>query len=285
MLGNWIKQTTTSTGTGNLTLAAVSGFPTYANQFSVGEHFHYSILNDADGTPIESGIGHLSDSTTLVRDKVLATFVSGAYDDNDPTAAALGAGTKRVICAAEQGAIRTNLLTSTNKTSIYPTGHIIPASSGTAGMFLDIVVYIPLIINTLRTIDAIVFRVSTAGGPGSVSKVGIYSAGLDGKPKSKIDESASIDTTTTGEKVAALTKRRYKTGLHFIAYTCSVAAPTCNSPSTSGISEALLYGGGVMPSDAAFYEANAALSLPATANVTSGRRTLAQLPIIALRTA
>ena len=104
MLGNWIKQTSTSTGTGNLTLAAVTGFPTFANQFAAGEYFYYTILNDSDGTPMESGIGHMSDSATLVRDKPLATFVAGTYNDNDPAAVTLAAGTKRVICSMEQGA-------------------------------------------------------------------------------------------------------------------------------------------------------------------------------------
>jgi len=37
MLGYGIKETTSTTGTGTLTLAAVTGFPRFASVFSVGE--------------------------------------------------------------------------------------------------------------------------------------------------------------------------------------------------------------------------------------------------------
>jgi hypothetical protein len=289
MLGNWIRQTTTSTGTGNLTLVAITGFPQFTDQFGLTDYFYYTILNDSDGTPLESGIGHLSSSTVMVRDKVLATYVAGTYSDNDPAAVTLAAGTKRVICSMEQGAMLANA-PNINAVSTYrlqyPTGQMVGNSAGVAAMFADIVVYIPTLISTPRTIDAIQFRVSVVGGAGSVSKVGIYNSTLDGKPATLIDQSASINTASAaGIKVGTMTKRRYKPGLYFLAYTCSVSAPTCNTPGTSQINPIIGGDANMLASNGGFYEANATLTLPATAGVTSGIRAIDQIPLLALRLA
>lgn len=96
MLGNWVKQTTTTAGAGDLTLAAVTGFPT-ANAVFGGRRLFYTVLN-ADGLPLEAGEGYLSSAAVLVRDLVLNTFdgsaLSGANAPFD-----LPAGTKQVMCA------------------------------------------------------------------------------------------------------------------------------------------------------------------------------------------
>lgn len=290
MLGNWIKQTSTSTGTGNLTLSAVTGFPTFSNQFAVGEYFYYTVLNDSDGTPIESGIGHMSDSATLVRDKPLATFVAGTYNDNDPAAVTLAAGTKRVICSMEQGALLAapNNIPTVNSTyrSLYPTGLIINTTPGVFSLIQDIVYYIPILLNTPRTIDAVQFRLYITGA-GSSAYVGIYSAGLDGKPLKRLDVSSSIDTSTTsGVKTGALTKRRYKPGLYYIAIsTTGGTAPQINQASTSGSVNPLLGGDSVanIGGIGGYYEAAGSGILPATANTTLGVRTIAEIPLVSLR--
>jgi len=289
MLGNWIRQTTTTTGTGNLTLAAVTGFPQFTDQFSTTEYFYYAILNDSDGTPIESGIGHLSSSTVLVRDKVLATYVSGTYSDNDPSAVSLAAGTKRVICAMEQGGaqpVAPNINSVTSYRLLYPTGWIVGGSAPSAAVIADIVYYVPILIACPRTLDAIQFRVSSVGAGSSVI-VGIYNSTLDGKPNSRIDQSASIAThTAAGVKVGALTKRRYKPGLYFLALSATGGTPTLNQGSASGQVNHI-FGGDInmLASIVAFYESTTAGALPATAGVTSGVRMINETPLLALRVA
>lgn len=63
-----VKETSATTGTGSLTLdGAVAGYQTFNTAFGVGPSFGYCIDN---GTAWEVGIGHLSASTTLVRDTV-----------------------------------------------------------------------------------------------------------------------------------------------------------------------------------------------------------------------
>src|SRR4051812_15492834 len=108
-LGNWIRQTTTTTGTGNLTLSTASGWAPFSSQFStgadgVGDNFYYVVLDDSTGAPYEAGIGRMSDATTLVRVRILASMPSGTYSAAN-SAMTLAAGTKRVVCA-DLGSIR-----------------------------------------------------------------------------------------------------------------------------------------------------------------------------------
>lgn len=66
-----VKETTTSTGTGNITLGgAPTGFQTFAAGLTVGTTFCYTI---AGGSEWEVGLGSLSDATTLVRTTVLSS--------------------------------------------------------------------------------------------------------------------------------------------------------------------------------------------------------------------
>src|SRR5215468_5683367 len=74
-----VHQTTTGTGTGNLTLVAVNGKRSFNAAFGTGgtNVFDYFVSN-RDAAEWERGTGHLSDATTLVRDTVLASSNSGS---------------------------------------------------------------------------------------------------------------------------------------------------------------------------------------------------------------
>lgn len=83
------KETTTTTGTGNITLAgAVSQFQSLNSAIGVGIWFDYAIVGQT-GTEWETGVGILSGSTTLVRsypkegssgDNTLVSFAAGTKD-------------------------------------------------------------------------------------------------------------------------------------------------------------------------------------------------------------
>ncbi len=86
-----IKETTTTTGTGNITLAgAATNFQTFTSEFATNEIFSYAIIDDTNNA-WEVGLGHLSASTTLVRDQVYDSTNAGALVN-------FSAGTKNVIC-------------------------------------------------------------------------------------------------------------------------------------------------------------------------------------------
>jgi len=91
LLADRVKETTTSTGTGNITLAgAVSGFRTFNATFGTNVRFYYAIVGQSS-TEWEVGEGYLSASTTLVRDAVFSSSNSNA-------AVNFSAGTKDVFC-------------------------------------------------------------------------------------------------------------------------------------------------------------------------------------------
>ena len=85
-----VKDTTTTTGTGNITLAGAppTGFQSFNTAFGTSANFYYTIEGGAEW---EVGQGHLSASTTLVRDVVYASSNSNA-------AVNFSAGTKNVFC-------------------------------------------------------------------------------------------------------------------------------------------------------------------------------------------
>lgn len=86
-----VKETTATTGTGDITLAgAVTQFVSFQSKFAVnGDYFYYTIAGQT-GSEWEVGRGHLSASTTLVRDSVFES-------SNSDTAVNFSAGTKDVF--------------------------------------------------------------------------------------------------------------------------------------------------------------------------------------------
>lgn len=83
-----IRETSTTTGTGTITLAgAVSGYRTFSSVAATGDSVYYVITL---GTEWEVGLGTMASSTTLSRDTVLSSSNSNA-------AVNFSAGTKDVF--------------------------------------------------------------------------------------------------------------------------------------------------------------------------------------------
>ena len=65
-----VKETSTTTGTGNITLAgAVAQFKSFSSRFEIGLPFYYAIVAQT-GTEWEVGWGYLLNATTLSRLRV-----------------------------------------------------------------------------------------------------------------------------------------------------------------------------------------------------------------------
>lgn len=84
-----VQETTTTTGTGTVTLAgAVSGYRTFTSVFATGNRVNYAITS---GTDWEVGTGTFTTSgTTLSRDVIFASSNSGS--------AITLAGTSNIFC-------------------------------------------------------------------------------------------------------------------------------------------------------------------------------------------
>lgn len=101
-----VRETSTSTGSSNLTLAgAVANHQTFNAAFSTNVKFYYVIVN-RDASEWETGIGHLSASTTLVRDQVLKST-------NSNNAVNFSAGTKDIFCDAVANRLKPPITTAT----------------------------------------------------------------------------------------------------------------------------------------------------------------------------
>jgi len=91
VLKDRVKETTTTTGTGAITLAgAVSNFQTFTSVLSNADTTYYAIIDDTNGA-FEVGLGTFASSgTTLTRTTILESSNSGS-------AVNLGTGTKQVF--------------------------------------------------------------------------------------------------------------------------------------------------------------------------------------------
>jgi hypothetical protein len=95
-----VRDTTTTTGTGSITLAgsAPTGYRTFASVYATGtEHIPYAIVAvDGSGNPTgqwEVGYGTLSASTTLTRDLLVSSSTGSAVN--------FSAGTKDVFVTVD----------------------------------------------------------------------------------------------------------------------------------------------------------------------------------------
>lgn len=210
MFGNWIQQTTTTTGTGNLTLVSVTGYPAFSTQMASGQRFAYTILDDASGDPIESGIGYLS-SGALVRERIESTMVSGTFDNTAPSAVSLASGTKRVICsptAAVVSAPAAGAYLPSGGVRGYGDGNQVFGSGGGFTLWANQAITKPFSALASQELDAVVCRITTAGSGGALIRGAVYSVGADGLPGVKLVESGAVAGDTTGIKELTFTAFR-----------------------------------------------------------------------------
>jgi hypothetical protein len=104
MLANGVRHTTTDTGAGEITLAAVAGAPSFTDAFGAAgsRRVSYSICADASGQPgelIETGIGDINLATLSMTRVAKSTWSGGVYVAHPASPATLGAGTKHVLCS------------------------------------------------------------------------------------------------------------------------------------------------------------------------------------------
>lgn len=185
-LGNWIRATSTTTGTGNLTLSSVSGYVAPSTAFATGERFRYVLLADSDGKPIEAGIGYLS-SGALVREFVDLTYSSGTYTESTSTAGLSAVSlsvTVRVICAPIHADIANmsiaGITTGTQANDTFaPFNFELPTTGSLSLSSNSRSYYIPAYLGWTHAVDAISFRTGSTVGN---TDVGLYSTLPNGMP-------------------------------------------------------------------------------------------------------
>ena len=211
MLSNGILETTSTTGTGNLTTAAVTGRPRFTDKFTSNateasaSHFYYSILTQ-DATPqfVESGIGYMSATGTLVRSVVLSTYVSTTYSDTAPSAVSLSGGPWNVICTGEAGS-GAGLSWSGMDNSVSALRYAYSAHIPTSGAGITLTVtanrlyFQPFLNLSSRPIDGIFFRNSS--GSANV-RMALFECNKDGTPGRKLmGSTADLSSAASGISV------------------------------------------------------------------------------------
>lgn len=204
MLGNWIYQTSTTTGTGNLTLSPVAGYPTLSSQFAQNDLIKYQILDDATGAPIESGIGLINGSGELVRSIPQASYVGSTYSETNVTSVNLPAGTKRVICAAGAGTlIAAAPAAAPAAVKGYGDAHTASSITTSTPTVVNRAAAIPFIRAVDKPLTGVAFRNNQAG-TGFFAKFGIYTIGADGLPGRLIAETETLSLSgAIGNKIAS----------------------------------------------------------------------------------
>lgn len=205
MNGYGIKETTSTTGTGTLTLSSASGFPRFADAFGVGRSVFYSLLN-ASGQPLEIGIGTIGAGNTLSRDQVKATFSGGTYNDLTPSAVSL-TGTTTVICSELPSApmlaypnINTVITTSGNTPQRLVMDSRINTNSASSTGF-TMVANMLYLVPFYLSVDCIATGISLRIGTGAAGKsiiAGLYQLNHQGYPGKLLGQTASTAAATSG---------------------------------------------------------------------------------------
>lgn len=284
MLGNGIIETTTTTGTGDLTTSAVTGRPRFTDKFTANAteasagHFYYAILTQ-DNPPqfIESGIGYMSATGTLKRAVVLSTYASSTYTDVSASAVSLAAGTKNVICTGEAGAAGGLALpamdNSVSALRYITSAHIpVTAWSSTLAMTANRLYMQPFLFNAARAVDGLYFRQSSAGAANY--RLGLWECNRDGTPGRKImGSTADLATTTSGVNVVTTGGPvRLAPGWYYMGIV-SDGTPTINTGSVANLLPNPLGHDGVQYAYSYGYLANGSTTLPDPASAVTSKVT------------
>lgn len=198
MLGNWIKQNgaVAAAGTGPITVSSITGFPKFYDRFGLNRPFQYVVLN-ADGTPVASEIGYLSDAATLVRSKALEvasdpsngapglSSLSGSYLIESGGDAGLISATMPAVYASGAGVVK--------RVACQPVVNL--ASLSTLTMVAGTQYFFPVYVDVFGAVSALMLDVSTAVA-GSTVRAGLYTIGADGSPGNLIADTGDMSSAT-----------------------------------------------------------------------------------------
>lgn len=197
MLANGAKETTTTTGTGTVTLSAVTGFPRFSDILGVGALVDYAIRS---GDAWEWGIGTLAAGNTLERSIISAKYESGTYSKNPASGVSLS-GTSDVFCTAHSATIAPALPAMPQRGSLKRVIlNGVPANyraRTNAAMSASQIMFFPYQVD-LRCRVTKVGVSAGASVAGAQCRVGLYAVNGDGTPGALLFESGLLEPVTSG---------------------------------------------------------------------------------------
>lgn len=217
---NFTEESCTGIGDTQALGGATSGNIPFSRGLVDGEQVHY-VIDDSGGVIKVAGVG----TYVLATDDITRNDTwndNGTTTDEKPTTnIALSGGTHTIRCdVISKGLSNQNGVLDTWLESGY---YDYPDNWGIPPTQSDVVsanrcTYASALLARPRVLTNLVIAVNTADVGATLSKAGIYTAGVDGKP-SVLLGSVNIDVTTTGTKVVALaTPLELDPGWYFMAF-------------------------------------------------------------------
>ena len=203
-----VKETTTTTGTGALSLSAATGFRRFSEVCATSDTVFYAI---AGGSEWEVGYGTYSGTNQLTRTTVIASSNSGV-------AVSLSAGTKDVFltdpATAQVGQVRPKRSGAT----YYDVPGVPLTGQGATTHEGGYIHYQPFPVRGAPiAITELAFRVVTAASSGNTARVAIYRSDTYAQPGALVAGATGIAITTTGKKTASVSAFLLP-GLYLLAF-------------------------------------------------------------------
>lgn len=229
MSANKIAETSSSTGTGNITLAGawsvpdsfITGNRTFNSFYGLNHRFPY-IIQDKFGN-WEKGVGYLLDSITLVREIVADNSLNTAAPINFP------AGEKLVMVPTDAGM---DILPKLRTGGGYAGSGFFFNNGVNHTAVANRLVLIPFLSRRPFLTDSVLLNVNTAAAS-SKARLGIYQiTQVDTTHTATLmQDFGEIDTSTTGEKQLTASLK-LGAGLYFTAFVCN-GTPAIRGQGTS----------------------------------------------------
>lgn len=228
MLADFVKETTTTTGTvASLTLSAVTGFARFADAFPVGSPVIYAIQS---GNNRETGVGTVGASNTLTRVRATAKYESGVLTKNPATFMSL-AGTSDVMIALSSAATETgqSMLLRANSSVAK---HVMSAGApyttkGNAILAPNYLYVFPYRLEMSGTVGKI-GCLTNVGRASSTCRVGLYAQAADGSLGQLLMESGVLDTIVDNTVyLGTITNTHLQAGWYWAVIQTGATAPDC----------------------------------------------------------
>lgn len=208
MPANWVEQTTTTTGPGDLTLNTVaSNRVAFSVRFAIGQPFPYLIKNSS-GDPVECGWGYLSATNTLKRPaSVIEKLVGGTLTvGGTPVSLAADTYTVEVANLAQLGCggALPGIHALASVRGMIPFPYIGSANGKT--LTADTPIFICGRYDLGKPLATLGVYVNTVAGTTTDKvRVGVYGINQDDSIGSLICQSGDMRTDSTGMKTSAAT--------------------------------------------------------------------------------
>lgn len=210
MLADAVKATSTTAGTGALTLSDPGGCVTPNSAFPFNFRFKYAIYTGGDSAPVfrESGIAYLTSATSMTRAKVNATADgAGNLNTTNPTATDFAGATVTIICTPDAASLESMLPAVDGVSTINRV--VSPANRNVNTSTLALTAlrchYAPSLLRLMPPAVNLQINVTTPGASGTVARLGVYALLENGYIGPLLATTGDIDVSTTGLKVATLT--------------------------------------------------------------------------------